>query len=163
MEVTEPVRERTFHFPILFLPQVCANFAVTLQSYRSNNTVSWAQLQTLLAGSFLRHVPLKPSDLLQIWHDARCKTPKSITTLFFVALSCPDCFPITRYASLADWLFFLAYCLKHPISAWKVSQAIAAYPELWQFLDEQTAARSQEKAAMEAEEQEEQREAAKVR
>jgi len=169
MAVTEPVRERTFRFPILFLPQVCANFAVTLHSYRSNNKVSWAQLQTLLAGSFLRHVPLKPSDLMQIWHDARSKTPKATTTLFFVALACPDCFAITGYASFTDWLFFLAYCLKHPITAWKISHAIAAYPELWQFLDEQTAARSREQAAMEAAEQgeqrkqEEQREGAKVR
>ncbi len=139
-EGAEAIRERTFQFPILFVPQVCANFAVTRQSSRSNNAVIWAQLQTLLAGSFLRHVPLSPTDLQQIWYQARCKTPQSTTTLFFVALGCPGCRSMLRNASLRDWLFFLAYCLKHPIAAWKSAHAIAAYPELWRFLDEQTAA-----------------------
>lgn len=143
-EGAEAIRERTFHFPILFVPQVCANFAITRQSSRSNNTVIWAQLQTLLAGSFLKHVPLTASDLQKLWHHARCKTPKSTTTLFFAAFACPGCFPIVKHASLSDWLFFLAYCLKHPIAAWKISRAIAIYPNLWQFLDEQTAARNQE-------------------
>ncbi|XGV97091.1 MAG: glycosyltransferase family 2 protein [Leptolyngbya sp. BL-A-14] len=152
-EGAEAIRERTFHFPILFVPQICANFAVTRQSSRSNNTLIWAQLQTLLAGSFLKHVPLTPSDLLQVWHQARCKTPKSTTTLFFAALACPGCFSILKYASLSDWLFFFAYCLKHPITVWKTSRAIATYPELWQFLDEQTAARSREKEEESAREQ----------
>lgn len=149
-EGAEAIRERTFQFPILFVPQVCANFAVTRQSTRSGSSVIWAQLQTLLAGSFLRQVRLTPAELRQIWHQARHKTPKSTTTLFFAALACPGCGFSLRYASLADGLFFLAYCLKHPIAASQILRAIAAYPELWQFLDQQTAARSQEKQARES-------------
>ncbi len=143
-EGAEAIRERTFHFPILFVPHVCANFAITRQSSRSNDTVTWAQLQTLLAGSFLRHVPLNPSSLRQIWHEARRKTPKSTTTLFFAALACPDLGHVLSDANLSDWLFFLAYCLKHPVAAWNISRSIAAYPDLWHFLDTQTAARSRE-------------------
>lgn len=150
-EGAEAIRERTFHFPILFVPQVCANFAMTRQSSRSNNAVIWAQLQTLLAGSFLKYVPLNPFELKQIWQDARSKTPKSTTTLFFAALSYPDISHVLKYANFTDWLFFISYCLKHPVAAWQISQAIAAYPALWQFLDEQTAARSWEKAEWERE------------
>lgn len=144
-EGAEAIRERTFHFPILFVPQVCANFAVTRQSCRPQNAIVWAQLQTLLAASFLKHVPLMSTDLEQIWQQARGKTPQSTTTLFFAAFGCPMTTEVLKYARRSDWLFYLIYCLKHPIAAWKIAHAIAAYPDLWQFLDEQTAARSQEK------------------
>ncbi|WP_088889461.1 glycosyltransferase family 2 protein [Leptolyngbya ohadii] len=143
-EGAEAVRERTFHFPILLVPQVCANFAITRQSSRSKDGIVWAQIQTLLAASFLKHVPLIPAELQQIWQQARSKTPKSTATLFFTAIACPFCRRILQFATLSDWLFFLAYCLKHPIATWRISQSIATYPELWQFLDDQTAARTQE-------------------
>lgn len=146
-EGAEAIRERTFHFPILFVPHVCANFAITRESSRSKDTVTWTRLQVLLAGSFLRHLPYTPSDLKQIWQNARQKTPKSITTLFFTAFFCPDCLPILKGATPADGFFFLAYCLRHPIIAWKISRTIATYPELWCFLDQHTAARSQEQTA----------------
>lgn len=148
-EGAEAIRERTFHFPILFVPQVCANFAITRQSSRSNNAVVWAQLQTLLAGSFLKYVPLNAFELKQIWQDARSKTPKSSTTLFFAALSNPEVSHVLKYANFTDWLFCLSYCLKHPVAAWQIKRAIATYPALWQFLDEQTAARSRERRGQE--------------
>jgi len=144
-EAVEAIRERSFHFPILFVPRVCANFAITRQTSRSNNAVIWGQLQALLAGSFLRYVPLPPAELQQLWHHARCKTPQSTTTLFFAALICPENLSILTHATLADWVFFIGYCLKHPIAAGQILRAIAVYPELWQFLDQQTAARSAEK------------------
>lgn len=144
-EAVEATRERAFHFPLLFVPQICANFAITRHSSRSNNSILWAQLQTLLAGSFLKQMPHSPAKVLQIWQLARHKRPTSVTTLFFACFCCPGTTQGLKGAKLADWLFFLVYCLKHPVAVWQISRAIATFPELWQFLDQQTACRNQEK------------------
>lgn len=137
-ESMEAVRERTFPFPILFVPQVCANFAMTQTTARSSNPLPWAQMQVLLAGSFLHWNSLPPEELSQLWQWARSKPAKSTTTLFFAAFTCPGCWHLLQHARISDWLFFLGFCLKHPIAAWQTARAIDRYPELWQFLNQQT-------------------------
>ncbi|HEY9623873.1 MAG TPA: glycosyltransferase [Crinalium sp.] len=143
-EAMEATRERAFPFPILFIPRVLANFAVTRTSARSDRHATWTQLQTLFAGSFLRHVPLSPAQIQALWAFARSKPAKSTATLFFAAIACPGCLYLLKYAAIADWLFFSAFCVKHPVMLLNACRAIATYPTLWQFLDEQTAARTRE-------------------
>lgn len=143
-EAMEAVRERTFSFPILFVPQVLANFAMTRTSSRSNRHATWAQMQTLLTASFLKHRPMTQKERQNVWQVARSKPIRPTTTFFFAALSCPHCRSLLRYAAIADWWFFALFCLKHPLVAIQALRAIAAYPELWRFLDHHTASRATE-------------------
>ena len=53
--VIEPFRERLFPYPLMFLPQPLANFAVTLHTERSKDRAEWVALQVMLAASFLKH------------------------------------------------------------------------------------------------------------
>jgi hypothetical protein len=142
---TEVARERSFKFPILLVPKVCVNYAlVTQTTARSADRVLWEQMQTLFAASFLKYVPLSAETARQVWQTARQKIARSTSTLFFAAIVCPANHYILKYATLSDWLFFIGSCLKHPVATGKICRAIAAYPELWQFLDTQTALRSRE-------------------
>ncbi|MBR8835810.1 MAG: glycosyltransferase [Stigonema ocellatum SAG 48.90 = DSM 106950] len=135
----ESFRERTYVFPILFVPQVYANFAITRNTSRSDSRASWGQMQTLLAASFFKHVPVKEKTLHQIWHEARSQVPKSTGTLFFVALIFPECRQLIKHATIIDWVFFIGFCIKRPVTAFQIFQSVAFNPKLWDFLDQQTA------------------------
>ncbi|MEP0885050.1 glycosyltransferase [Trichocoleus sp. ST-U3] len=141
---TEAIRERAFHFPILFVPQVLANFSITKETSRSKNRLDFAQKQVLLVGSFLKHVPVKEETLSSIWHDARSKPAKSTGTLFFAALIFPECRKLLKHTLISDWLFFIALSLKRPLSSWQIFKSVASNQELWDFLDQQTALRAKE-------------------
>jgi hypothetical protein len=139
-DAMEATRERSYPHPILLVPQVCANYALsTKTSARSDNPIVWGRVQTLLVASFLRHVPQTSEQLKQIWNKARSKPARSTATLFLVALTCSDCTPILSYATSEDWLFFIRFCLRHPIRTWQISRAIAVYPDVWNYLDQHTA------------------------
>jgi len=141
----EPVRERAFSFPILFIPQVCANFAITQASSRSRNRTTWSQIQILLIASYFKHISTTEEIIREVWSDARSKPAKSTASLFFAALICLECRYLLDNATFADWLFFIAVCLKRPNEAWANLRSIRAYPTVWAFLDQQTADRVSEK------------------
>jgi hypothetical protein len=140
----EYVRERVFHYPILLVPQTLANFSKTRTTSQPKARGTWEQLQTLLAASFFKHVPVKEETLQQIWHEARSKAPNSTATLFYVALIFPECRNLLKYATLGDWGFFMASCLKNPLIFFQVLQSIPSNQTLWDFLDRQTACRTEE-------------------
>lgn len=143
-EGMEAARERAFPFPLLFVPQVQANFALTRTTARSTQAISWVQIQTLLAGSALKYESPDDPHLQSWWELARSKPAKSTATLFFAALACPGCLPILRYAAIADWIFFFLFCVKHPLLLWHALRSIPTYPALWHFLDQHTADRIRE-------------------
>ncbi|WP_277127873.1 hypothetical protein, partial [Chlorogloeopsis fritschii] len=140
----EAIRERTFPFPLLFIPQVCANFAITQTTSRSKNRAAWAQMQTLMITSFFKHTRMEAEVVKQFWSEMRTKTARSTNGLFFAALLCSECRNLLRYATLSDWLFFIGSSLKRPLLTLKVLQSVKTYPQLWDFLDRHTAARVEE-------------------
>ncbi|MBW4444614.1 MAG: glycosyltransferase family 2 protein [Plectolyngbya sp. WJT66-NPBG17] len=143
--LTEPVRERAFHFPILLVSQVCANFAVTQSTARTDQLTAWAQVQTLLTASFFRHTKADSSFMQQVWNDARSKPARSTNGLFFAAFVCQDCRQLLDYATLNDWLFLFASSLKHPLETIRNLRAIEVHPKLWKFLNQRTDQRMQER------------------
>lgn len=140
----ELVRERAFPFPLLFIPQVCANFAVTQTTSRSNNRAIWAQMQTLMIASFFKHARMETESIHEFWLEMRSKPIRSTNGLFFAALICSNCRNLLRYATLSDWLFFIASSIKRPLFTLKVLRSIQTYPQLWSFLDRHTADRVKE-------------------
>lgn len=143
-EAAEAVRDRTFHYPILFLPQVLANFAITRETSRSKNRGTWGQIQSLLIASFFKYVPMEEDTLRGVWYQARSQVPRSTATLFFAASICRECRKIVKYATLEDWIFFIASCLKRPSISWRVFKSISSHRELWDFLNQHTALRVRE-------------------
>lgn len=140
----EHVRERAFPFPILLVPKVCANFAITQNTSRSKSRVSWAQVQTLLIASFFKHSRMEKERIKQFWLERRVKTARSTNGLFFAALLRSECRNLLLHANLSDWLFFFASSIRRPHIVFKSLQSIKAYPELWDFLDRHTADRAKE-------------------
>ena len=140
----ELVRERSFIHPILFVPKVCANFAITQQTARSRNRIAWSQVQILLIASFFKHMSHSEEIARNAWIEARMKPAKSTSSLFFASLVCSECRWLLKYATLKDLIFVISYTIRRPILAFFNIFSIRYYPYLWAFLDKQTSLRLRE-------------------
>jgi hypothetical protein len=141
----EAFRERTFPFPILFVPQRLANFAMTRRSASRLSRASWAHTLALLAGSFAEVVPMTRESVDELWRRAwgRGKT-KSTGVLIIAGLSFPGARKLLRYARLRDWLFFLVYYAKHPVEFARTVRLLSGSDEQRNFLLKHTRARMRE-------------------
>ena len=142
--VVEAIRERAFRFPILFIPKILANFAITKETSRPKKDVGFQQAQMLLAGSFLAHIPLKKETTRKIWRTAYCKQAKNTSILFFASLFCPNSREMLKYATVKDWVYFILSCIRHPIVSFKIARSTYLKNELWDFLYKKTYLRLKE-------------------
>lgn len=131
----EHVRERAYRYPILFVNQELANFAVTLSTSRSRNSAEWGATQLLLAATFFKHMKLNDPVLQQIWQDFRSKKPPTTSPLLWSGLLYPECRYLLKHAVWQDWLLLILKLLKRPLSEYKCMKQAQEFQELYQFLD----------------------------
>jgi len=146
-DIIEHVRERTFSYPILFVPQILANFSITQESARTSNRAIWGQSQLLLASTFLRHVPLNTPVLKHLWQIRRASIPRSTSVLFYTAIVGVERRRLLENATLGDWLHFLKAAFRRPITTCQILRSRRCFPILSTFLDAATQARNTEDPA----------------
>ena len=142
--LTEALRERSYPHPILQVPQPLAHFSLTRDSARSGDRATWIQAQVLLVGSFFKNVHPGDSTLQQVWQEARSGPAKSIVTLILAALSIRSCRYILKFATMGDWMYFVAFCFKRPLVCLRALRAVFLHKGSWEFLDRHTARRVEE-------------------
>lgn len=140
----EATRERTFPHPILFVPRVLANFALTRSTNRARDSSVWAHSQLLLIASFLRNVPLDASAMRILWHLARTAPTRSTNDLFLAALLFKGAHYALRYATFDDVARLLASIVRHPLRLVRTLRRLRARDDLLPFLDRWTAERTRE-------------------
>ena len=143
----EPVRERTFPHPLLFVPRVLANFALTRNTTRSRDMSRWAHSQLLLAASFLRNVPLDASAMRILWQRSRTAATRSTNDLLLAAILFSGARRALRFARLGDYARLLASVVRHPSRTLRTLRRIRAERDLLPFLDHWTAQRMREAAS----------------
>jgi hypothetical protein len=141
-DFVEPVRERAFPHPLLFVPDPLANFAMTLGSARNSSRSGLVEHQVLLMASFFAHARPDDSAVKAIWAAARASSVRSTDVLLLSALYARECQPLLRYARLREWWLCIAAQARHPISFWHAMRAGRRYPELRSYLDRHTLERS---------------------
>jgi hypothetical protein len=146
-DIIEHVRERTFSYPILFVPQTLANFSITQASARNSNKAIWGQTQLLLASTFLRHISLSSSALKHLWQTRRASTPRSTSVLFHTAIVGVERRRLLENATVADWLHFLKATFRRPIITCQILRSRRCFPVLSNFLDVAIQARNMEDPA----------------
>ena len=146
-DIIEYVRERTFSYPILFVPQTLANFSITQGSARNSNKAIWGQSQLLLASTFLRHTSLSTSTLQRLWQSRRASTPRSTGVLFHTAIVGVERRRLLKNATVRDWLHFLKVTFRRPIITCQILRSQRCFPVLSNFLDLATQERNVEGSA----------------
>lgn len=136
--IIEHVRERAYNYPILFVNQELANFAVTRSTSRSRNAVEWGATQFLLAANFFRYIPVNDENLQWIWQEFRSKKIIATPTLLWSGLLYPECRYLLQKATWYDWLIFILKIFKRPIQTYQFLKLIKSFQELQNFLEKNT-------------------------
>lgn len=134
----EMFRERVFPHPLVFVRRPLANYSVTLQSERSNNRAEWAEVQTALAATFLKHAGYDDTRLAEIWAAARAQQPPATSILLLAGLVEPACRPLLRHARGGDWLRFVRGTIRRPGVLRRVLHSRRLHPDWWSFLEQNT-------------------------
>ena len=100
----------------------------------------------VLTGTYLSEVKLSPDQLRTVWMNAR-KRSRSTHVLFACAVHFADCRSMLRYANLNDWVWAIAYTLRHPRRMYDVMRLFKTRIKEEQFLYFHTGRRQAEGAA----------------
>jgi glycosyltransferase involved in cell wall biosynthesis len=142
---TEGYRERMYPFPILFVPERLGNFALTVGTARSADLALETVSQALLAGSLFACTNPTDQELRQAWDQVSGPLRKRGShVLFYSAFFFPECRRLLRFAGLSDWLFFLAYTVRHPQRAWRTCRLHKERQNEKEFLLQHTRARAEQ-------------------
>lgn len=144
MEFTEAVRERMFRYPILFVPDVLANFAITKDTARKSDINEYIFGQIILISSYFKNVKLNNDSIEYIWKSARAGKAKYSHVLLYTAILFPYCRHLINKSTIQDWLFFFAYNLRHPFSPFRIIKLLKANKESLIFLNKITKLRAEE-------------------
>ena len=137
----EAFRDRCFPFPLLYVPETLAWFAVTRQTHRKRNRAIWATVQALLVASLLYHAPPDKLDPNSVWSRARLARLPTTSLLLLACLSHRVLRYQLRYATCKDWLRLVAASLRHPTGTWAALRAHRVHRDWWEFLNRHAAAR----------------------
>lgn len=139
--LVEAFRERLFPYPLVFVPQPLARFTVTRTTARSTDHAEWAELQMMLAATFLKHARFPRGEIAQLFADFRGRRPPTTSTLLFVAITDAACRSLLRATHPIDWLRLLRGALRRPGVPWRLLNSRRRHSDWWSFLDHHTAAR----------------------
>jgi hypothetical protein len=137
----EAFRERRFPYPIVFVPQPLARFSLTRRTARSNDHREWAEIQMMLAATFLAHVRLGSPEVANLFTTARARQPSGASTLLLVGLMDARCRPLLGHATAAEWLRLLLGFVRRPGLLLHLLRSRRTHGEWWEFLERHTAAR----------------------
>ena len=137
----EGFRERAFPHPMLYVPEPLGWFSVTRQTARNRSRANFATLQSLLAASLLIHSPSEKLHPELVWSAARRDRLPRTTLLILLCLAHRELRYQLRHSAFIDWLRFVAATIKRPHVSWAALRAHLQHPELWQYLDTNTAIR----------------------
>jgi len=136
VDVTEHFRERVVPHPFLLHPAPLVNYAETIHTYRTSRGSTWGQYQAMLVASLFSCI--KKSDQIalanRVWIRVRSIAPQSATTCILVAITHKSCRQLAFGAKISDWLWFIAWCIWHPIITWQIMRAHHLHAAEWQFL-----------------------------
>jgi glycosyltransferase involved in cell wall biosynthesis len=146
LDFIEHIHERAFKFPLLHVNRKLANFGVTIRSNRKSDRVGWYEHQLLLTDSFFTNFNITDKQINYLWNDARQYNVKAYFHLLYAGILYKSSRAILKMATINDWVYFIAYNLKHPTLISRCIYAKKTHKQLWDFLILNTAQRARESA-----------------
>jgi hypothetical protein len=132
-DIVEPVRERTFRHPVLFVPEVLANFAFTLTTARGSGAAHWIDCQVLLVGSLLAAGVNDEQMLRPAWRALRA-SPQGGGHVLLAACLLTKRWRALRFAGGRDAWQLLRSALAHPRLTLRMFSVRRRHLATWDFL-----------------------------
>jgi len=133
-DFVEPFRERAFKSPIILNHKPLANFNFTRTTNRNTNIDGLHEHYIILMSSFFERIPPGRKIANDIWNELRDAKVRSTNKLIYAGLIFKNCRFLLHNASFNDWLFFVAYNIKHPLVFIKSSTFKYRKKHLWRYL-----------------------------
>lgn len=150
LSAVEGFRDRTWRYPITFVPSPIANWSATRRTYRSKGRAEDSMVEVMLAATFLKYQSLGDTEAIKLWNEARKSKPPTTSVLLYASLVEPECRHLIQQAYVSDWGRLLRTALRHPSVPWTVLRSRRTRKGLWGWLDNCTAARFAEANAKDA-------------
>jgi hypothetical protein len=142
--IIEPVRERGLPGRSVLVPQVLANYALTLRTARSGERASWAEGQLLLAASFFQEVPLTDAAWAELIRLCRNARPRRTNLMMLLAVAGIRRREILSRMPPSDWARFAFNLSGNLGTNLRALRFRETHRELWEWLRAETAARTAE-------------------
>lgn len=135
----ESVRERSFDYPIMYVPRILANFSLTVATARAARVGNWNAWQGFLRGSFLQFAPLSKRRREAIVRLAarRDKAPHHFVTTVILY---PSLFCILRSLGVRGVAAGIAHYVCRPHRVFQTIIAVYRNRALKRFIDAATRA-----------------------
>ena len=130
----ELVRERTFNHPIYLVSKPLANFAHTIVTSQSRDTVKWTGTQTMMLASCLCNSDHKKAEIKKLLTYYRPAHPSPIPVFFLAIFFYVKDFQLLFFFNLRDWMLITRWCLANFFNLQKLSFYLKSQKETWDFL-----------------------------
>jgi hypothetical protein len=138
LNAVELIRERAFEHPLYLNCKPLANFAITLQTNRSNNTYLWTGTQIMLFASFVMAAPNAEEVFKQSIGHFRLQRPNPVANVFLANLFLIKRPGWYRYLSFTDWLTVCRWLLRNGLKISYVKRYLQSQTELNEYLMQKT-------------------------
>ena len=143
-DVMELVRERSFEHPIILNHKPLANFAITINTSRSNDPYPWIASQTMLLASYIEASGNTATIIREALASHRKLKPSPIANFFLANLFLLKRRSLYRYFSLSDWIIIGKWLVGNGHKLSYMKTFLASQKETYSFLLKQTRLRFQE-------------------
>eukprot|EP01037_Dinobryon_pediforme_P013983 gene13983-14100_t len=139
LNAVELIRERAFEHPVAMLFKPLANFAVTMQTYRSADRYLWTAVQVMLLASFVTSAPDQEEIFQQALDYYRRKVPNPVAIIFLANLFILRRRSWYKYFTFKDWITVSRWLLKNGTKLHYLRSYMSTQQELTEFLNHKTA------------------------
>lgn len=134
--VIEPVRERAYPGRLLLVREPLANFAITLESWRSETADENMQLLVLLALTLMTHAPDTREFYRQMWEHCRGDRGHKHRVLVVAGAMAGRLSSVISNANLADLALVAGWAARHPRRFANLFDARRRFPDVFAFLQQ---------------------------
>ena len=130
----EPIRERAYPGRLLLVREPLANFAITLESWRSETADENMQILVLLALSLMTNCPNTTDFYSRMWAECRGSRGHQQRALVVAGLLAGRLSSVIRGADLAGVALVAGWAARHPRRFANLFAAARRFPDVFDFL-----------------------------
>lgn len=140
----ELIRERSFEHPILLNNKPLANFALTIDTHRSNDPYPWIATQIMMLASFIETSPTPQRTFTDSLYFHRNQKPNPVIIFFLTNSLIIRNTSFYKHFKINDWFAITKWIIRNGTRLNYIKNYLKSQTDTYAFLLEQTRIRYQE-------------------